>query len=92
MRGGSGRNGGSGGRLGVVYNFTNYEGSYHSEGGEGSHGESGAAATVFTKDTGLGGQKKIRIYNKKGKGVTTLQTHIIIEWLHLHIHQRPNLI
>lgn len=70
VKGGSGRNGGAGGRLGIAYDYINYVGSYFSNGGVGSGGENGAAGTVFTKDTVPGGKKRLRIYNRKGDGVS----------------------
>lgn len=70
VKGGSGRNGGAGGRLGISYGFINYIGEYYSDGGVGSGGENGAAGTVFTKDTGPNGLKKVKIYNREGDGVS----------------------
>lgn len=69
MKGGSGRNGGSGGRMGITYDYINYAGSYFSNGGVGYGGENGAAGTVFTKDSAPGGKKTVKVYNRKGDGV-----------------------
>jgi hypothetical protein len=69
VKGGTGRNGGAGGRFGVAYGYLNFVGEYVSNGGEGTGGENGAAGTVFTKDTGVNGTKTLRIYNRKGDGV-----------------------
>jgi len=69
VKGGSGYNGGAGGRLSTIYGYSNFVGTFRSDGGEGTGGENGAAGTVFTKDTAAGGQKRLRIYNRKGAGV-----------------------
>ena len=70
MKGGSGRNGGAGGRLAISYMDNFFAGNYYSDGGVGSGGESGAAGTVYTKDNSTAdGQKTLRIYNREGPGV-----------------------
>lgn len=70
MKGGSGRNGGAGGRFAIVYGFINFIGEYYSDGGVGNGGENAAAGTVFTKDTGANGTKILKIYNREGEGVS----------------------
>lgn len=70
VKGGSGRNGGAGGRFGIEYGYINFIGEYYSDGGEGNGGESAAAGTVFTKDTGVNGTKTLKIYNREGEGVS----------------------
>jgi len=69
VKGGSGRNGGAGGRFGISYGYSNYIGEYYSDGGVANGGENGAAGTVFTKDTGTNGLKTVKIYNREGDGV-----------------------
>ena len=70
VKGGSGRNGGSGGRLAISYLDNLFAGNYYSDGGLGNGGESGAAGTVYTKDNSTAdGAKTLRIYNRNGGGV-----------------------
>ncbi|KAK3576663.1 hypothetical protein CHS0354_004948 [Potamilus streckersoni] len=74
VTGGSGRNGGAGGRLAVEYKIKHFIGDLKSEGGQGLKGENGAAGTIFTKDHGSGGTKTLMIYNMRGKGQSTVST------------------
>ena len=70
VKGGSGRNGGAGGRLAISYIYNFFAGKYYSNGGVGNGGEYGAAGTVYTKDnSSADGEKMLRIYNRKGAGV-----------------------
>ena len=73
VKGGSGRNGGAGGRLAISYLDNLFIGNYYSDGGLGNGGESGAAGTVYTKDnSSADGEKTLRIYNRDGGGVRYL--------------------
>lgn len=67
--GGSGRNGGGGGRVGIVYNITSYTGEFHSNGGVGTQGENGAAGTVYLNNVQSQPERKLVIYNQGGSGV-----------------------
>ncbi|WAR26294.1 hypothetical protein MAR_011998 [Mya arenaria] len=68
VKGGSGYNGGAGGRMSTKYGYSNFIGSFFSDGGEASGGENGAAGTVFTKDTSTDGKKTLKVYNREGEG------------------------
>ena len=73
VKGGSGRNGGAGGRLAISFIDNFFAGNYYSDGGLGNGGENGAAGTVYTKDNSTtDGQKTLRIYNREGDGVRNL--------------------
>ena len=75
VKGGSGRNGGGGGHLAISYMDNFFAGKYYSDGGVGNGGEYGAAGTVYTKDNSTAdGQKTLRIYNRKGQGVSKVYT------------------
>lgn len=67
--GGSGRNGGGGGRVGIVYNITSYTGEFRSNGGLGTVGENGAAGTVYLNNVQSQPERKLVIYNQGGSGV-----------------------
>lgn len=67
--GGSGRNGGGGGRVGIVYNITSYTGEFSSNGGLGTLGENGAAGTVYLNNVQSQPERKLVIYNQGGSGV-----------------------
>lgn len=67
--GGSGRNGGGGGRVGIVYNITSYTGEFRSNGGVGTLGENGAAGTVYLNNVQSQPERKLVIYNQGGSGV-----------------------
>lgn len=67
--GGSGRNGGGGGRVGIVYNITSYTGEFRSNGGVGTVGENGAAGTVYLNNVQSQPERKLVIYNQGGSGV-----------------------
>lgn len=67
--GGSGRNGGGGGRVGIVYNITSYTGEFRSNGGMGTLGENGAAGTVYLNNVQSQPERKLVIYNQGGSGV-----------------------
>lgn len=67
--GGSGRNGGGGGRVGIVYNITSYTGEFCSNGGMGTRGENGAAGTVYLNNVQSQPERKLVIYNQGGSGV-----------------------
>lgn len=67
--GGSGRNGGGGGRVGIVYNITSYTGEFRSKGGVGTQGENGAAGTVYLNNVQSQPERKLVIYNQGGSGV-----------------------
>ena len=67
--GGTGRNGGGGGRLAVFLNKNFYIGDYLSTGGIGNGGEYGAAGTVYIRDMSSDGAKTLRVYNQQGTGV-----------------------
>lgn len=67
--GGSGRNGGGGGRVGIVYNITSYTGEFRSNGGVGTQGENGAAGTVYLNNVQSQPERKLVIYNQGGSGV-----------------------
>lgn len=67
--GGSGRNGGGGGRVGIVYNITSYTGEFRSKGGVGTQGENGAAGTVYLNNIQSQPERKLVIYNQGGSGV-----------------------
>lgn len=67
--GGSGRNGGGGGRVGIVYNITSYTGEFRSNGGVGTLGENGAAGTVYLNNIQSQPERKLVIYNQGGSGV-----------------------
>ena len=69
MTGGSGRNGGGGGRLALIYNITSYNGEFVSQGGTGSGGENGAAGTVYLNNVQSDPERKLQIYNVGGLGV-----------------------
>lgn len=69
MMGGSGRNGGGGGRVGIVYNITSYTGEFRSNGGVGTLGENGAAGTVYLNNVQSQPERKLVIYNQGGSGV-----------------------
>ena len=73
VKGGKGRNGGSGGRLAISSFIDFADVDFFSDGGVGNGGEGGAAGTVYTKDNSTAdGQKTLRIYNRKGEGVGKL--------------------
>lgn len=67
--GGSGRNGGGGGRVGILYNITSYTGEFRSNGGVGTLGENGAAGTVYLNNVQSQPERKLVIYNQGGSGV-----------------------
>lgn len=67
--GGSGRNGGGGGHVGIVYNITSYTGEFRSNGGVGTLGENGAAGTVYLNNVQSQPERKLVIYNQGGSGV-----------------------
>lgn len=67
--GGSGRNGGGGGRVGIMYNITSYTGEFRSNGGMGTLGENGAAGTVYLNNVQSQPERKLVIYNQGGSGV-----------------------
>lgn len=67
--GGSGRNGGGGGRVGIMYNITSYTGEFRSNGGVGTLGENGAAGTVYLNNVQSQPERKLVIYNQGGSGV-----------------------
>lgn len=67
--GGSGCNGGGGGRVGIVYNITSYTGEFRSNGGVGTLGENGAAGTVYLNNVQSQPERKLVIYNQGGSGV-----------------------
>lgn len=67
--GGSGRNGGGGGRVGILYNITSYTGEFRSNGGVGTLGENGAAGTVYLNNIQSQPERKLVIYNQGGSGV-----------------------
>lgn len=67
--GGSGHNGGGGGRVGIVYNITSYTGEFRSNGGVGTLGENGAAGTVYLNNVQSQPERKLVIYNQGGSGV-----------------------
>ena len=73
VKGGSGYNGGGGGRLAIEYGHNNtnsyFEGEYYSDGGANTGKENGAAGTVYLKDVSDDGQKHLRIYNIEGNEV-----------------------
>jgi len=56
--------------MSTIYGYSNFIGTFHSDGGEATGGENGAAGTVFTKDTAVNGKKTLKIYNREGEGVT----------------------
>ena len=76
MMGGLGRNGGAGGRMGIVYTITSYNGEYRSNGGVGRSGENGAAGTVFLNNVQSQPERRLVIYNQGGSGVSVSRGHL----------------
>ena len=76
MMGGSGRNGGAGGRMGIVYNITSYNGEFRSNGGVGRGGENGAAGTVYLSNVQSQPERRLIIYNQGGAGVGVSRGHL----------------
>ena len=76
MMGGSGRNGGAGGRMGIVYNITSYNGEFRSNGGVGRSGENGAAGTVYLSNVQSQPERRLIIYNQGGAGVGVSRGHL----------------
>ena len=72
--GGSGRNGGSGGRLAIIYSSYAYIGDLKSLGGSANGGEIGAAGTVYLRKIGSSPETKLQVYNQQGKGVCTFDS------------------
>lgn len=77
--GGSGRNGGGGGRVGIVYNITSYTGEFRSNGGVGTQGENGAAGTVYLNNVQSQPERKLVIYNQGGSGVRVRRSQQCLE-------------